>query len=93
VGILRVALFTIATALWSVPSHSQIGPSQAEWINAMRQGEQVIVLRHGATHTDQADTDPFHLENVAQQRQLTDQGRAPGTHNGSGTAQAWHPGG
>jgi broad specificity phosphatase PhoE len=41
----------------------------------MRQGGYVIVLRHGATPTDQADTDPLHLENVAQQRQLNDQGR------------------
>jgi broad specificity phosphatase PhoE len=73
--IIRAALLTIAAALWSAPSHSQTGPSQAEWINAMRQGGYVIVLRHGATPTDQADTDPLHLENVAQQRQLNDQGR------------------
>ena len=73
--IIRAALLTIAAVLCSVPSHSQTGPSQAEWINAMRQGGHVIALRHGATHTDQADTDPLHLENVAQQRQLNDQGR------------------
>ena len=73
--ILRVALLTIAAAVWSAPSHSQTRPSQAEWINAMRQGGYVIVLRHGATPTDQADTDPLHLENVAQQRQLNDPGR------------------
>jgi phosphohistidine phosphatase SixA len=35
----------------------------------------VIVFRHGATHRDQADTDPLHLDNVAQQRQLNDAGR------------------
>jgi phosphohistidine phosphatase SixA len=74
--IIRAALLTVAAALWSAPSHSQTGaPSQAEWINAMRQGGYVIVLRHGATPTDQADTDPLHLENVTQQRQLNDQGR------------------
>src|SRR5947209_4386078 len=73
--ILTVSLLTFAIALWSWPSHSQTGSSQAEWINAMRQGGYVIVLRHGATPTDQADTDPLHLENVAQQRQLNDQGR------------------
>jgi len=73
--ILRVAILIVGAALWSAPSHSQTGSSQAEWINAMRQGGYVIVLRHGATPTDQADTDPLHLENVAQQRQLNDQGR------------------
>jgi phosphohistidine phosphatase SixA len=74
--VVRAALLTVAAALWSAPSHGQPGaPSQAEWINAMRQGGYVIVLRHGATPTDQADTDPLHLENVAAQRQLNDQGR------------------
>jgi broad specificity phosphatase PhoE len=59
-----------------LPSYGQAGPPQAEWINALRSGGHVIVLRHGATHADQADTDPLHPENVAQQRQLNDQGRA-----------------
>jgi broad specificity phosphatase PhoE len=81
--ILRAALLTIAAVLCSVPSHSQTGPSQAEWINAMRQGGHVIALRRGATHTDQADTDPLHLENVAQQRQLNDQGREQARAMGS----------
>ncbi len=41
----------------------------------LRQGGHVIVMRHGATHRDQADTDPFNLDNVARQRQLNDSGR------------------
>jgi len=36
----------------------------------------VIVFRHGATHQDQADTDPLNFDNVAKQRQLNDAGRA-----------------
>ena len=36
----------------------------------------MIVVRHGATHADQADTDPLNLDNVAKQRQLNDKGRA-----------------
>ena len=47
-----------------------------EWIGALRQGGHVIVFRHGATHRDQADTDPLNLANTAAQRQLNDQGRA-----------------
>jgi phosphohistidine phosphatase SixA len=35
-----------------------------------------MVIRHGATPTDQADTDPLHLENIDKQRQLNDSGRA-----------------
>src|SRR5258708_7160784 len=50
--------------------------AQSEWLNAVRAGGHVIVFRHGATHRDQADTDPLNLKNIAQQRQLNDQGRA-----------------
>jgi phosphohistidine phosphatase SixA len=71
----RIALLGIAALFWSLPSLGQTTPSQAEWINALRAGGHVIVLRHGATHTDQADTDPLNFKNVAQQRQLNDRGR------------------
>jgi phosphohistidine phosphatase SixA len=59
-------------------SFSQSAPaqSQPEWIAALRGGGHVIVMRHGATHNDQADTDPLNIQNVAKQRQLNDQGRA-----------------
>src|SRR2546426_414898 len=45
-------------------------------LRALRAGGYVIVFRHGATHPDQADTDPLNLDNVAKQRQLNDKGRA-----------------
>ena len=73
--LIRFALVGIA-AFWSLPSFSQGVPSQAEWINALRSGGHVIVFRHGATHTDQADTDPLNIGNVSKQRQLNDSGRA-----------------
>ena len=41
----------------------------------LQKGGYVIVFRHGATNRDQADTDPLNLENVAKQRQLSEQGR------------------
>jgi broad specificity phosphatase PhoE len=41
----------------------------------MKQGGHVIVFRHGATHRDQADTDPLNHDNVAKQRLLSDSGR------------------
>jgi len=50
--------------------------AQPEWLGGLKAGGYVIVIRHGATHQDQADTDPLNLANVAKQRQLTDAGRA-----------------
>jgi phosphohistidine phosphatase SixA len=47
-----------------------------EAVNALRGGGHVIVFRHGATHADQADTDPLNPANIEKQRQLNDQGRA-----------------
>jgi broad specificity phosphatase PhoE len=36
----------------------------------------VIVVRHGATFPDQADTDPFNFDNIAAQRNLNDSGKS-----------------
>jgi phosphohistidine phosphatase SixA len=44
-------------------------------VGDMKKGGYVIVLRHGATNADQADTDPFHLDNIGAQRLLSAQGR------------------
>jgi hypothetical protein len=43
---------------------------------ALRAGGLVLVVRHGATFPDQADTDPFNFENIAEQRNLNDKGKA-----------------
>lgn len=45
-------------------------------LRALRPGGHVIIFRHGATHPDQADTDPLNHDNTAKQRQLNDKGRA-----------------
>ena len=44
--------------------------------SALRAGGLVIVARHGATFPDQADTDPYHPDNIAAQRNLNDKGKA-----------------
>jgi phosphohistidine phosphatase SixA len=67
---LLAAMLLVSTA------GAQVDPGLLEGIKALRGGGHVIVFRHGATHSDQADTDPLNLNNVAQQRQLNDQGRA-----------------
>lgn len=57
------------------PAFSQtVAPEEV--LKTLRAGGYVIVVRHGATHADQADTDPLNLDNVAKQRQLNDKGRA-----------------
>ena len=69
---LRLLLFFIAL----LPAFAFSRAAQAEWIDDVRQGGYVIVIRHGATFSNQADTDPLNIKNVAAQRQLNDQGRA-----------------
>ena len=44
-------------------------------VTNMKQGGYVIVLRHGATNPNQADTDPLHRDNIGSQRLLSAQGR------------------
>jgi len=74
--IIRLALLCALLGLLPGAANSQPAASQADAINALRQGGHVIVFRHGATYSDQADTDPLNLSNVAKQRQLNDDGRA-----------------
>jgi phosphohistidine phosphatase SixA len=74
--VIRLSLLCALLALLPAVAGSQPAPSQPAWIDALRQGGHVIVFRHGATYSDQADTDPLHLENIAAQRQLNDAGRA-----------------
>src|SRR6478736_4001043 len=65
--IIRLALLCAMLGFLPAVANGQPAASQTDTINALRQG---------ATHSDQADTDPLNLGNVAQQRQLNDEGRA-----------------
>jgi phosphohistidine phosphatase SixA len=42
---------------------------------ALRSGGHVILVRHGATFSNQADTDPLRLADVTKQRNLNDKGK------------------
>jgi phosphohistidine phosphatase SixA len=42
---------------------------------ALRGGGLNILVRHGATFSNQADTDPFHLADIGKQRNLNDKGK------------------
>ncbi len=58
---------------------------------ALRTGGFVIVVRHGATFPDQADTDPLHPDNIAAQRNLNDKGKELAAAFGAGLRQIGVP--
>jgi phosphohistidine phosphatase SixA len=73
------AAFAAACGLLTlVPAASlaQPTPDDKALAAALRAGGHVIVVPHGATFPDQADTDPLHPENIAAQRNLNDSGKA-----------------
>jgi phosphohistidine phosphatase SixA len=72
----RRSLTVLIVGLFLVPAWAQQIASVEEIVTSLRSGGYVIVVRHGATHPDQADTDPLNLDNVAKQRQLNDKGRS-----------------
>src|SRR5262245_36744522 len=63
-------LGAIAASAWAQSS------SARELLAALAAGGYVIVVRHGATYPDQADTDPLNTANIDKQRHLNDKGRA-----------------
>jgi phosphohistidine phosphatase SixA len=69
-------LVALALVLFVGSAWAQSSPPVGAILTLLRGGGYVIVFRHGATHADQADTDPLNLDNVAKQRQLNDNGRA-----------------
>ena len=73
---MRILSFCLFALLLVAPAQAQIDPGLMDALKALRSGGHVIVFRHGATHADQADTDPLNIANIASQRQLNDQGRA-----------------
>jgi phosphohistidine phosphatase SixA len=62
-----------------------------EIAQALRAGGLVLVVRHGATFSDQADTDPLNLDNIAAQRNLNDKGKALAKAFGDALHQAGVP--
>src|SRR5262245_33512788 len=48
---------------------------EKQLVESLRSGGYVIVVRHGATFSDQADTDPFNFDNIAKQRNLNEKGK------------------
>jgi phosphohistidine phosphatase SixA len=87
----RRTVLTIACALFAAhPVAAETRPRVDDMAlaAAMRDGGLVILLRHGATFTDQADTDPFNFDNVSAQRQLNEAGKASAESFGEALRQA-----
>ena len=73
-----------------------IAPSTAaaddkELAQALRAGGLVIVLRHGATRTDQVDAEPVDFDNFSAQRNLSDKGKAAARAFGEALRQVGAP--
>ena len=81
-----VGLFAVLFV--AVPSANAEGKDIAQ---ALRAGDLVIVVRHGATFPDQADTDPFNFDNITAQRNLNDKGKALAKAFGDALRQAGVP--
>ena len=62
-----------------------------ELAQALRAGGLVIVLRHGATRTDQVDAEPVDFDNFGAQRNLSDKGKAAATAFGEALRQVGAP--
>jgi phosphohistidine phosphatase SixA len=73
---MRFAHWSLLAFLFAFCTDAVAQGGAPAWVGALQQGGHVIVFRHGATFPDQADTDPFHPENVSAQRQFNDTGRA-----------------
>jgi phosphohistidine phosphatase SixA len=74
-----VATLAVIFGLSALLGFAAGGPAAAndtDIAQALRAGGLVIVVRHGATFPDQADTDPLNFENIAAQRNLNDKGNA-----------------
>src|SRR5262245_48249972 len=72
-----LALTLAATTIVANPLNAQpLQASAAGLAATLRKGGYVILVRHGATFTNQADTDPLNLADVSKQRNLNDQGKA-----------------
>src|SRR5690348_2216918 len=90
-SIVAVATFCglLAASGFAVPARA--AADNLNVLQSLRAGGLVIVLRHGATLPDQADTDPLNFDNVAAQRNLNENGKALAKAFGNAIRQAGIP--
>jgi broad specificity phosphatase PhoE len=89
-----VATFAVSlglSALFGIVVRGQAAADDKDIARALRAGGLVLVVRHGATFADQADTDPLNFDNIAAQRNLNDKGKALAKAFGEAIRQAGVP--
>src|SRR5271165_7247933 len=74
--LVTVALMGGLSTMLSVARPNIAAADDKDLAQTLRAGGLVIVVRHGASFADQADTDPLNPDNVAAQRNLNDKGKA-----------------
>jgi phosphohistidine phosphatase SixA len=74
-----------------MPAAPAAAVDNQEIAQGLRAGGLVIVLRHGATFSDQADTNPLNFDNIAAQRNLNDKGKMLAKEFGAALRQAGVP--
>ena len=90
----NLAAFAAACGLFAllpVAAPAQPAGDDKALATALRNGGHVILVRHGATFPDQADTDPLNPDNIAAQRKLNDNGKALAKSFGEALRQAGVP--
>jgi phosphohistidine phosphatase SixA len=88
------AVVAASLGLLAVPGFAlrdRAAADDADVVRALRAGGLVIVVRHGATFPDQADTDPLNFDSTAAQRNLNDKGKALAKAFGDALRQAAIP--
>ena len=78
VGYLVVATSLLLTLVpLSLAQQEQVDTigTPEQLLQSLRAGGYVIVVRHGATFSDQADTDPFNFDDITKQRNLNEKGK------------------
>src|SRR5215813_11696423 len=90
-NIIAAATFCGLLAASGLAVPDRAAADDANLVQALRAGGYVIVVRHGATFPDQADTDPLNFDNVAAQRNLNDKGKTLAKAFGNAIRQAGVP--
>lgn len=91
-AVTAVALAMGMSAMLAIAfSTGSAAASDQEIAQALRAGGLVILVRHGATFPDKADTDPLNFDNIAAQRNLNDKGKMLAKQFGDALRQAGVP--
>src|SRR6201995_308576 len=90
-SIVAVATFCTLLAASGLAMPDRASADTINLLQSLRAGGLVIVVRHGATFPDQADTDPLNFDNVAAQRNLNENGKALAKAFGNAIRQAGIP--